>query len=63
MFIILYKSMVPTLLEYATCIWSSYLKEDMRRLKSVQRRATKFVKIICHLNNEDRLRSLGLPTL
>jgi len=48
---------------HCTCIWSPYLKKDIRRLESVQRRATKFVKNICHLNYEDRLRTLGLPTL
>ena len=46
MFIILYKSIVRPLLEYATCIWSPYLKKDIRRLESVQRKATKFVKNI-----------------
>ncbi|VDI31343.1 Hypothetical predicted protein [Mytilus galloprovincialis] len=47
MFLTIYKSIVLPLLEYATCVWSPYL----------------LVKHICHLNYEDRLRSLGLPTL
>ena len=63
MFLTIYKSIVRPLLEYATCVWSPYLKKDIRKLESVQRRATKLVKNICHLNYEDRLRSLGLPTL
>ncbi|VDH91876.1 Hypothetical predicted protein, partial [Mytilus galloprovincialis] len=52
-------SIVRPLLEYATL----YLKKDIRKLESVQRRTTKLVKNICHLNYEDRLPSLGLPTL
>ena len=63
MFLILYKSIVRPLLEYATCVWSPYLKKDIRKLESVQRRATKLVKDICHQSYEDRLRHLGLPTL
>ena len=63
MFIILYKSIIRPLLEYGTCIWSPYLKKDIRRLEAVQRRATKFVKNISHLSYEERLRALGLPTL
>ncbi|CAC5390072.1 unnamed protein product [Mytilus coruscus] len=42
---------------------SPHLKKDIRKLESVQRRATKLVKNINHLSYEDRLRSLGLPTL
>ena len=63
MFLILYKSIIRPLLEYATCVWSPYLKKDIRKLESVQRRATKLVKDICNFSYEERLRSLGLPTL
>ncbi|CAC5361163.1 unnamed protein product [Mytilus coruscus] len=58
MFLTLYKSIVRPLLEYATCVWSPHLKKDIRKLESVQRRATKLVKNINHLSYEDRLRSL-----
>ena len=46
MFLILYKSIIRPLLEYATCVWSPYLKKDIRKLGSVQRRATKLVRDI-----------------
>jgi hypothetical protein len=48
---------------YATCVWSPSLKKDIQKLEAVQRRATKLVKDISHLNYVDRLRQLGLPTL
>ena len=58
-----YRVLERPLLEYATCVWSPYLKKDIHKLESVQRRATKLVKDICHQSYEDRLHHLGLPTL
>ena len=63
MFLILYKSVVCPILEYATCVWSLSLKKNIQKLEAVQRRATKLVKDISHLNYEYQLRQLGLPTL
>ena len=63
MFLVLYKSVVRPILEYATCVWPPSLKKDMQKLEAVQRRATKLVKDISHLNYEDQFRQLGLPTL
>jgi ribonuclease P/MRP protein subunit RPP40 len=63
MFIILYKALVRPLLEYATPVWSPYLKKDIRALERVQRRATKVVPRIKHMEYEDRILQIGLPTL
>jgi hypothetical protein len=50
-------------LEYASSVWNPHSKEDIEALEKVQRRATKLVKAIKHLNYEDRLKKLKLPTL
>ena len=63
MFLVLYKSVVRPILEYATCVWPPSLKKVIQKLEAVQRRATKLVKDISHLNYEDQFRQLGLPTL
>lgn len=63
MFLVLYKSIVRPILEYSTCVWSPYLKKDIRRVEAIQRRATKLVQNIRHFDYEDRMKSLGLPTL
>ena len=62
-FVILYKSMVRSQLEYAQSVWSPYRKEYIEKLEKVQIRATKIVKGIQHLSYADRLRFLKLPTL
>ena len=63
MFLLLYKALVRPILEYATVIWSPWLKKDIVAIEGVQRRATKLVKDIKDLSYEERLRELGLPTL
>ncbi len=63
MFLVLYKSLVRPILEYSTCVWSPYLMKDIRRLERIQRRATKLVHNISHLEYTDRLKKLGIPTL
>ena len=63
MFIVLYKSLVRPILEYASPTWSPFLKKDIDKLEKIQRRATKLVPTVSHLSYEQRLRSLGLPTL
>ena len=62
-FVILYKSMVRSHLEYANSVWSPHYKEHIRRLEKVQMRATKLVRKIKHLSYPDRLKILKLPTL
>lgn len=51
------------MLEYCTPVWSPYLKKGVRKIKSIQRRATKLVPIVKDLSYENRLKTLGLATL
>ena len=55
--------MVRPHLEYAAPVWSphdDYLKEQ---LENVQRRATKLIPAISHLEYPERLKALKMPTL
>lgn len=63
MFLTLFKTLIRPTLEYASVIWSPFLKKDIVALENVQRRATKIVKEISSLSYEERLKNLGLPTL
>lgn len=63
MFLNLYKSIIRPIVEYGSCVWSPYLKKDIKRLEDVQRRATKLVKDVSDLSYEQRLKALGIPTL
>ena len=63
MFLSIYKSIVRPHLEYASGVWSPMFKKDKILLENVQRRATRLVKCLKHLSYEDRLRTLGLPSL
>ena len=63
MFLNLYKSIVRPHLEYASSVWSPMFKKDKILIENVQRRATLLVKSIKHLPYEDRLTTLGLPSL
>ena len=62
-FLILYKSLIRPYMEYATTVWSPYLKKDIFALENAQRRATKLVPSIREKPYEERLLELGLPTL
>ena len=62
-FITLYKSLIRPHLEYANCIWSPMFKRQSISLENVQRRATKLVSLIAHLNYEERMKYLSLPSL
>ena len=59
----LYKSLVRPHLEYVQEVWQPFLKRQSKLLESVQRRATKIVPEVRHLEYEERLTYLKLPTL
>ena len=63
MFLSIYKSVVRPHLEYASSVWSPMFKKDKILIENVQRRATRLVKCLKHLSYEDRLKTLGLPSL
>ena len=63
MFRTLFKSLVRPHLEYASVIWSPYLKKDKIAIENVQRRATKRVRSISDLSYTGRLKKIGMPSL
>ena len=62
-FVMLYKSLVRSHLEYGQSVWSPYLVKHIDALESVQRRATRILPKLKNLTYAQRLRILQLPTL
>ena len=59
-FVMLYKSLVRTHIEYAVSVWCPYKKGDIEK---IQKRATKLIISFKKLSYKDRLIKLKLPTL
>ena len=62
-FTCLYKSLIRPHLEYASVAWSTKTKYHQDMIERVQRRATKLVPHIKHLQYTERLECLQLPSL
>ena len=62
-FLALYKAYVRPHLEYCQQVAYPYLQKDQIELENVQRRATRLVQAIQHLDYNDRLKELNLFSL
>jgi len=62
-FVMLYKSLVRTHIEYAVSVWCPYKKGDIEDIEKIQKRATKLIISFKKLSYKDRLIKLKLPTL
>ena len=63
LFLPLYKSLVRPVLEYGNLVWGPNYKTDIHKLEKIQRKATRMVESIRHLDYEERLKVLKLPSL
>jgi len=62
-FVMLYKTLVRSHLEYANCVWSQSRKTHIEKLENVQMTATRMVQHLKKYSYEARLRCLYLPKL
>jgi len=59
-FILLYKNMVRSHLNYCSSVWSPYRKGDMEDIGlEVQKKATKLIPELKHMNYIDRLKKMS----
>ena len=54
-FILLYKNMVRSHLDYCNSVWSPYRKRDMEDIEKVQKEATKLIPELKRMNYTDSL--------
>jgi len=62
-FVLLYKSMVRSHLDYCISVWVPYKKGDIELIKKVQKRATKLIPTIRTMAYIEHLKACKLPTL
>ena len=62
-FVMVYKSLIRSHLEYANSVWNPHRLGLIKDLEKVQMRATKLVINIKNLTYKDRLKTLKLRTL
>ena len=62
-FVLLYKNMLRSHLDYCSSVWSPYRKGDIEALEKVQKKATKLLPQLKHKNYTERLIACKLSTL
>jgi len=62
-FILIYKTMVRSHIDYCSSVWAPYNTGDIEALEKVQRKTTKILPALRHLTYPDRLKACNLMTL
>ena len=62
-FLILYKSLIRSILDYGGSVYYPYTKKNIQLIENVQRRATRILPELKGLSYGERLESLILPTM